>query len=205
MADNNNINDNDLNKSLKGDIQVLSFLSQEEWEKWMVKNYNLINGVWIRFYKKKSGVASITYDEALDVALCYGWIDGLVNKYDELSYIQKFTPRRSKSMWSKRNIEHVTRLEKEDRMKPSGINEMEKAMKDGRWERAYDSPENMTVPEDFMLELSKNAKALKFFESLNKANKYAIGWRLQTATNAASRLKRMNEILIMMEKGEKFH
>ena len=198
----NNRNDSDIRKS---ELQIISFESQNHFERWMEENNSLTEGIWVRFYKKNSFTKSINYDKALDVALCYGWIDGQVKKFDELSYIQKFTPRRSKSMWSKRNIDHVSRLEKEGKMQPSGIKEVEKAKKDGRWERAYDSPGNMEIPDDFLRELSKNKKALEFFDSLNKTNKYTIGWRLQTAKSAESREKRMKEILIMMDKGEKFH
>jgi len=198
----NNRKDSDIPKSK---LQIISFASQNRFESWLEENNSLNEGIWVRFYKKNSLVNSLKYQEALDVALCYGWIDGQVKKYDDLSYIQKFTPRRSKSMWSKRNKDHVSRLENENRMKPSGIREVEKAKNDGRWDKAYDSPGKMIVPDDFILELSKNKKALEFFESLNKTNKYTIGWRLQTAKNAEARGKRMKEILSMMEKGEKFH
>ena len=189
----------------KTDLQIISFVSQDHFQSWMEENFLLTEGIWVRFYKKDALTRSINYDETLDVALCYGWIDGQVKKYDELSYIRKFTPRRSKSMWSKRNKEHVTRLEKENRMKPSGISEVERAKNDGRWDKGYDSPSQMMVPDDFMLELSKNIIAFEFYESLNKTNKYTIGWRLQTAKNAEIREKRFKEMLIMMEKGEKFH
>jgi len=200
------IKDNQKDAELsKTDLQIISFVSQDHFESWMEENNSLTEGIWVRFYKKNSFTKSINYDEALDVALCYGWIDGQVKKFDELSYIQKFTPRRSKSMWSKRNREHVSRLEKENRMKLSGIKEVEKAKNDGRWEKAYDSPGKMIVPDDFVVELSKNKRAFEFFERLNKANKYSIGWRLQTAKNPEIREKRFNEILIMMDKGEKFH
>ena len=198
-------NDQKASNANKPDLQILSFDSQDHFESWLEENNFLNEGIWVRFYKKNSSVISLNYQEALDVALCYGWIDGQVKKYDDLSYIQKFTPRRSKSMWSKRNKDHVSRLENENRMKPSGIREVEKAKNDGRWDKAYDSPGKMIVPDDFILELSKNKKALEFFESLNKTNKYTIGWRLQTAKNAEARGKRMKEILSMMEKGEKFH
>ena len=200
------IKDNQKDAELsKTDLQIISFVSQDHFESWMEENNSLTEGIWVRFYKKNSFTKSINYDEALDVALCYGWIDGQVKKFDELSYIQKFTPRRSKSMWSKRNREHVSRLEKENRMKLSGIKEVEKAKNDGRWEKAYDSPGKMIVPDDFVVELSKNKRAFEFFERLNKANKYSIGWRLQTAKNPEIREKRFKEILIMMDKGEKFH
>ena len=193
------------NELIKTDLQILSFVTQDHFESWMEENNTLTEGIWVRFYKKDSVTRSINYDEALDIALCYGWIDGLVKKFDELSYIRKFTPRRSKSMWSNRNKEHVSRLEKENRMKPSGIREVENAKNDGRWEKAYDSPGKMIVPDDFILELSKNKKAFEFYETLNKANKYAIGWRLQTAKNIETRDKRIKEILNMMDNGEKFH
>jgi len=191
--------------SQKKELQVVYFISQKEFETWLDQNDTVTEGIWIRFYKKDSGIDTLIYKEALDVALCYGWIDGQVKKYDEFSYLQKFTPRRSKSMWSKRNQEHVTRLEKENRMRPSGLKEVENAKKDGRWDRAYDSPGNMTVPDDFILELSKNKKAFEFFESLNKTNKYTIGWRLQTSQTIEKREKRINEIILMLENGKKFH
>ena len=169
------IDNQKVTNSGKTELQIISFESQNHFERWMEENNSLTEGIWVRFYKKDSLVISINYQEALDVALCYGWIDGQVKKFDNLSYIQKFTPRRSKSMWSKRNKDHVSRLEKENRMKPSGIREVEKAINDGRWDKAYDSPGKMIVPEDFILELSKNKKAFEFYEKLNKTNKYTIG------------------------------
>jgi len=198
----NNPNDTNIRKA---DLQIISFDSQNRFESWMEENNSLTEGIWVRFYKKNSLVISLNYKEALDVALCYGWIDGQVKKFDDISYIQKFTPRRSKSMWSKRNKDHVSRLEKENRMKPSGIKEVEKAKNDGRWDKAYDSPGKMIVPEDFILELSKNKKAFDFYETLNKTNKYTIGWRLQTAKNNVMREKWLKKILTMMDKEEKFH
>jgi uncharacterized protein YdeI (YjbR/CyaY-like superfamily) len=206
MDNENPVNkDRQLTELLKSDLQIASFNSTVEFENWLELNKINTKGLWVRFFKKNSGITTISYDEALDVALCYGWIDGQVKKYDENSYLQKFTPRRHKSMWSKRNVDHITRLEKEGRMKPLGIIEVEKAKKDGRWERAYDSPGKMAVPVDFIELLSKNKNAFKFFESLNKTNKYSIGWRLQTAKNPETREKRIIEIINMMDKGEKFH
>jgi uncharacterized protein YdeI (YjbR/CyaY-like superfamily) len=198
-------NDNQLTESQKSDLQIVSFNSPTDFDNWLELNRINTKGIWVRFFRKNSGITSITYDEALDVALCYGWIDGQVKKHDENSYLQKFTPRRPKSMWSKRNVDHITRLETEGRMKPSGMIEVEKAKKDGRWESAYDSQGKMVVPVDFIELLSKNKKAFDFFESLNKTNKYSIGWRLQTAKNPETREKRIMEIINMMNKGEKFH
>jgi len=189
----------------KSDYQIISIVSQQEFERWQEQNHSLVNGIWMRIFKKDSAVTSITHDEALNVALCYGWIDGQLKKYDENSYIQKFTPRRTKSMWSKRNIEKVTCLEKEGKIRPSGWKQIESAKADGRYESAYDSPGKMVVPEDFILEISKNKKAYGFFKTLNKTNLYAIGWRLQTATNPVARLKRIFAIIEKLEKEEKFH
>jgi uncharacterized protein YdeI (YjbR/CyaY-like superfamily) len=185
--------------------EIISFKTQNDFSDWLENNYTNEKGIWLRFYKKNSGVPSITYEQALEVALCYGWIDGQVKKYDELSYIQKLTPRRSKSIWSKRNVERVIKLEKDGKLKPSGILEIEKAKADGRWGIAYDSPANMIIPEDFIVELSKNPKALEFYNNLNKTNKYAITWRIQTAKRPETREKRMKSILEMLNKGEKFY
>jgi len=199
------LKDKESGKPEKPDLQTLSFIDRQEFENWLEQNNTVTSGIWIRIFKKDSGQISMNYNEALNVALCYGWIDGQVKKYDENSYIQKFTPRRSKSMWSKRNIDLFNKLEEEGKVKPSGRKEAEKAKTDGRWERAYDSPGNMVVPDDFIQKISKNKKAFAFFESLNKTNKYTIGWRLQTAKTEITRQKRMEEILRMMEQEHKFH
>jgi uncharacterized protein YdeI (YjbR/CyaY-like superfamily) len=193
------------NKPAKADQPIIPFASPAAWEQWLDENHATVNGVWIQFYKKGSGIASITYAEALDVALCYGWIDAQLKSIDELSYKQHFTPRRPKSIWSKRNIEHIARLTNEGRMKPAGLKEAETAKADGRWDQAYDSPGNMNLPDDFLAELSKNKEAFAFYESLNKANKYAIAWRIQTAKRPETRDKRMKDILEMLAREEKFH
>ncbi len=192
-------------KSKNHDIPVISFVSKIDFENWLKLNYKDTNGIWLQFYKKNSGVATIVYDEALETALCYGWIDGQLNKMDEKSYIQRFTPRRSKSIWSKRNVEKAERLIKEGKMQPSGLNEFETAKADGRWDSSYDSPGNMVIPDDFIFEISKNRTAYDFFKTLNKTNLYTIGWRLQTSVNAKIRAKRMTAIIEKLEKQEKFH
>jgi uncharacterized protein YdeI (YjbR/CyaY-like superfamily) len=125
-------------------------------------------------FQKDSGEKSITYKEALDEAQCYGWVEGHANKYDDKSWIQKFTPRRQRSIWSKKNTENIERLTSLGKMKTSGLAQVEKAKADGRWAKAYDLSSQMQIPDDFMKQLSKNKKAKSFFESLNKANKYAI-------------------------------
>lgn len=190
---------------MNNDLEIIAFESQSDFEFWLEKNQGLTIGLWLRFYKKDSNIKSIIYDEALNVALCYGWIDGQLNKFDEVSYIQKFTPRRVKSMWSKRNVEKAIQLIKENKMRPSGLAEIEKAKLDGRWDKAYDSPGKMSVPDDFITKISKNEKAYSFFKTLNKTNLYTIGWRLQTAKTPEIRLKRMTLIIEKLEKEERFH
>jgi uncharacterized protein YdeI (YjbR/CyaY-like superfamily) len=192
-------------QSLLNNIPVLAMKNRKEWADWLKENHAVSSGVWLRFYKRNSGAPSITHNEALDEALCYGWIDGQLQKYDEKSWLQKFTPRRAKSIWSKRNTERALQLIRLGRMKPAGLKEIEIAKTDGRWERAYDSPAKMKIPEDFLKKLSKNKNALKFFETLNRANVYAIAWRLQTAKKPETKQKRMMQILAMLSKEEKFH
>lgn len=191
--------------NVKNSLKILSFKSAGDWKKWLEKNHAKSAGIWLRFFKKDSGIASVTYDEALDEALCYGWIDGLLQKYDEKSWLRKFTPRRPKSIWSKRNIGHARRLVKAGRMMLAGKREMEAARRDGRWEVAYDSSGTMEIPKDFLKELSKNKKAKAFFDSLNRANTYAIAWRLQTAKKPETRSRRMKTLLDMLARGEKLH
>lgn len=192
-------------KNEKDNLPILIFKTAKEWEKWMSKNYASSKGVWLRFYKKASAMPSISYPEAVEVSLCYGWIDGQANKYDENSYLQRFTPRRPKSIWSKKNIEKVTGLIATGKMKAGGLKEIEAAKADGRWEKAYDSPASMEIPNDFLEELSKNPRAKKFFGTLNRTNIYSITWRLQTAKKPETRAKRMKVILEMLSKKQKFH
>lgn len=195
----------DENKTLKPDLPILTFTSTEDFTSWLAKHHKGSPGIWIRHFKIKSGVPTITYAEALDVALCYGWIDGQKKAYDTESWLQKFTPRRRKSIWSQRNREHVERLYKSGMMHAAGIEEVEAAKADGRWQQAYESPGNMIVPTDFLKELAKDKKAEAFFKTLNKTNIYSIVWRLQTAKKPETRSKRMKAILEMLKKGEKFH
>ena len=188
-----------------GDYKIIQFKTQKDFGKWLTKNHDKSPGIWINFFKKDSGVKSINYKEALDEALCYGWIDGQANSYDEKSWLQKFTPRRKRSIWSKRNTEHIERLTKAGKMKSSGLKEVEAAKADGRWQKAYDSAGNMTMPDDFLKLLNKNKKAKKFFDTLNKTNLYSIAWRLQTAKKTETKEKRIKMIIEMLAKGEKFH
>jgi len=182
-----------------------SFRSSKELRAWLAKEHTRAPGLFLRIYKKDSGVPSITYAEALDQALCFGWIDGQKSPFDAASWIQKFTPRRPKSGWSKKNVGHVDRLIQEGQMTPAGLKEVEAAKADGRWTAAYDSPANATVPPQFIKELARNAKAKRFYATLNKANLYAIAYRLQTAKRPETRTKRTKLIIEMLARGEKFH
>lgn len=172
---------------------------------WLEKNYDKETEIWIGFWKKASGKTGMNYHQALDEALCFGWIDGLVNKHDDLSYKQRFTPRRAKSVWSKINTQKIERLIREGKMLPSGMAAVESAKADGRWDKAYDTPTNTKIPEDFMKELEKNVKAYAQFKTLNKTNLFAIAYRLQTAKKEETRMRRMNAIIQMLENGETFH
>ena len=182
-----------------------SFRSSEELRAWLVKEHTRATALLLRIYKKDSGVASVTYAEALDQALCFGWIDGQKLPLDAKSWVQKFTPRRSKSGWSKKNVAHVDRLIQASQMTPAGLEEVEAARADGRWAAAYDSPANATVPPEFVKELARNIKAKQFFSTLNRANLYAIAYRLQTAKRPETRTKRIKLIIEMLARGEKFH
>jgi uncharacterized protein YdeI (YjbR/CyaY-like superfamily) len=192
-------------EGIKPDLPVLFFETPEAWRNWLEENYQDTLGVWLRFYKKETGTKSLNHATALDEALCFGWIDGQSNKYDTESFLQKFTPRRPRSMWSKRNIEHIERLEREGKMRPSGWKEVEAAKADGRWEKAYNPPSEMTVPDDFLAELAKDKEAMAFFETLNKNNRYAISFRLHNAKKPETRERRIKLFVEMMKKGEKFH
>ncbi len=191
---------------MKDDTPLIkSFKTASAFGTWLKKNHNTSAGIWMKFFKKNSGVKSITYSEALDEALCWGWIDSQAKTFDEKAYLQRFTPRKRRSIWSKRNRDHVARLVKAGRMQPPGQAQVDAAKTDGRWEAAYDSPKNTKVPPDFLKRLAQNKKAQKFFETLNRTNTYAIAWRLQTAKKPETREKRLRELLQMMIAGKKLH
>jgi len=187
------------------DLPVLFFTDQPEWEQWLAEHFTEPNGVWLKFAKKGSGIVSLSYDPALNVALCYGWIDGQTKSLDETYYLQKFTPRRPKSTWSKRNVGIVEQLIKEGKMQPAGQAAIDAAKADGRWDLAYDSASNMTMPKDLQVALDANPKAKAFYETLNKTNNYSILWRIQTAKRPETRAARIEELVAMLERGEKPH
>ena len=184
---------------------VLSFRTQEDFRKWLEANHRQSQGLWLRIFKKDSGKSSINYSEALEEALCFGWIDGQKQRQDELSWLQRFTPRRRKSGWSRINTEDASRLMEAGRMTAAGLTEIDAAKRDGRWRVAYDSPSRATFPKEFLAALGQNKKAKEFFDSLNKANRYAIAYRLQTAKKPETRQRRMQLILAMLARREAFH
>jgi uncharacterized protein YdeI (YjbR/CyaY-like superfamily) len=187
-------------------MKIIAFKSSVEFRNWLDKSHaDQDGGIWLRIFKKCSGEKSINYAEALDQALCFGWIDGQKKSHDELSWIQKFTPRRARSQWSKINTGHAKRLTKAGQMARAGLEAVEAAKADGRWKNAYDSPRNAATPDDFLKILGKHKTAKAFFETLNKANVYAIVYRLQTAKKPETREKRLKLILGMLGRGEKFH
>jgi uncharacterized protein YdeI (YjbR/CyaY-like superfamily) len=188
-----------------GASDSIPFTSRKEWEAWLRKNHTKSDGVWVKFAKKKSGIPTVTYEEALEVALCYGWIDGQSKGLDESYHVQRFTPRRPRSVWSRLNRERAIRLIDEGKMKPAGLREVERAKADGRWDAAYEPPSTSTVPDDLARALERNAKARKLFETLDSRNRYAILHRLATAKRPETRTRRLEQFVAMLAKGEKLY
>ena len=187
------------------ELPILPFANKKKWTDWLVKQHDKSAGVWLKLAKKDSGIASVTYEEALDVALCYGWIDGQKKGFDDKYWLQKFTPRGSKSIWSKINKEKAERLIASGEMKPTGLKSIEAAKRDGRWDAAYASQKNISVPEDFQVALDKNKRAKAFFATLNSVNRYAILFRIHNAKKAETRARRIQQFVEMLERGEKIH
>jgi uncharacterized protein YdeI (YjbR/CyaY-like superfamily) len=186
-------------------MTIVSFRSPLDFREWLARNHRQLDPLWLRIYKKDSGVATVTYGEALDQALCFGWIDGQKKPYDKQSWLQKFTARRARSGWSKNNTLRAERLIQAGEMTAAGLKEVNDAKADGRWKAAYDSFRNASVPDDFLRALAKNKKAKAFFATLNKTNFYSIAYRLQTAKKRATREQRMQAIVKKLARGEKFH
>jgi len=187
------------------DLPVLLFTSSEKWRDWLEANHDQSRGVWLKHAKKASGKESVSYQEALDEALCYGWIDSQIQTYDSNYYLQKYTPRGPKSIWSKVNVAKADALIKSGKMQSAGLAAIDAAKQDSRWAAAYDSSSASTVPEDFQAALDKNPKAKQFFETLNKTNTYAFCWRVQTAKKPETRKARIEKFIDMLSRGEKLH
>jgi uncharacterized protein YdeI (YjbR/CyaY-like superfamily) len=189
----------------KKELPVKAFKNSEQFRVWLMKSHAKADGVWLRFFKKASKKETLTHKEAIEEALCFGWIDGQARPYDENSWLQKFTPRRARSIWSKRNTKIVAELIKSKRIQPAGLAEVKKAKEDGRWQKAYESPKDMKIPKDFLTLVKKNKKAYEFFKTLNKTNLYSIAWRLHTAKKPETRTRRMSVIVQMLAENKKFH
>ncbi|MEZ5433445.1 MAG: YdeI/OmpD-associated family protein [Verrucomicrobiales bacterium] len=184
---------------------IVPFASAAAFRRWLKANHAKHQGIWMQLAKKDSGIASITYAEALDEALCYGWIDGQKKSHDAQYWLQKFTRRGPRSVWSKINIGHIERLTGEGRMQSAGQAAVEAAKADGRWEQAYHSSRTHEVPEDFLEAVRAHAEAKDFFDTLNQANRYAIYFRLTTAQKPETRARRFEQLLEMLKRGEKLH
>jgi len=184
---------------------TLSFATRQAFRSWLEREHARTGGLLLHLYKKDSGIPSINYAQALDQALCFGWIDGQKLPKDAQSWLQRFTPRRARSKWSKRNTEHVARLVAAGEMTPAGLREVEAAKADGRWDAAYDSPANIQVPPEFLKALARNARAKAFFATISRTNHYSIAYRLHDAKRPETRLKRIEMIIAMLARGKTFH
>ena len=186
----------------KFDLPVKPFKNQGAWEKWLATNHAKSAGIWMQIAKKASGIASVNYQEALDVALCYGWIDGQKQPYDDQSWLQRFTPRGPRSLWSKINTGKADALIKSGRMQPPGLAAIEAAKASGRWESAYQPSSATEVPPELKAALDEHPKAKAFFETLRGANRYALIFRVHTAKKPETRAKRVADFIDMLERGE---
>jgi uncharacterized protein YdeI (YjbR/CyaY-like superfamily) len=187
----------------KPDLPILPFASRRAWEVFLEEQHAPSDGLWLKIAKKGSGIESVTYGQAVEVALCYGWIDGQARRFDEYYYLQRFTPRRPRSKWSKVNREKVTALMERGEIKAAGLREVERARADGRWDAAYDSPSTATVPEDLLRELEKNEQASEFFSELDGRNRYAILYQIQDAKRPETRARRIAKYVAMLAEREK--
>jgi uncharacterized protein YdeI (YjbR/CyaY-like superfamily) len=188
-----------------GDLPVLSVPSREAWDAWLASEHARSPGVWLRIAKKRAGVEGLTYPEALEVALSYGWIDGQKAGLDDEHWLQRFTPRRPRSRWSKRNREAATRLIERGEMKAAGLREVEAAKADGRWEAAYDGQRSASVPEDLARALAADERARAFFETLDSTNRYAILYRVQDAKRPETRARRIERFVSMLAAHQTIH
>jgi uncharacterized protein YdeI (YjbR/CyaY-like superfamily) len=187
------------------DAPARAFKDAKAWDAWLAKNQTATGGIWMRLAKKASGVKSITYPEAVEIALCHGWIDGLKRPESATTWLQRFTPRRPRSIWSEINRKKALALIASGQMKPAGLEEIERARRDGRWDVAYASPKSATMPPDFQKELNRHPKAKAFFKTLSRTNSYAIMWRIQTAKKPETRARRIATFIEMLEKGATIH
>ena len=191
--------------TVKRDLPVIAFKSQAAFEQWLGSQPAGGRGLWLKIAKKSSGIASISRAEAVDAALCHGWIDGQLDSFDDRHWLIRFTPRQSTSIWSEKNRARALELVALGRMRPAGLSEVERAKKDGRWDKAYAGQRTAQVPDDLMQALSKNKKAKAFFETLDSRNRYAILYRVHNAKKAATRSARIETFVAMLARGETIH
>ncbi|MGY0489440.1 YdeI/OmpD-associated family protein [Streptomyces sp. WG-D5] len=187
------------------DLEIVAFESAETFQAWLGEHHAISPGIWLKLRKKGPGIVALDYTQALDVALCYGWIDGQKAKFDDQWWLQRFTPRRPSSKWSKVNRDKAAALTEQGRMHPPGQAEVDRAKADGRWEAAYDGAKTATVPDDLTEALTANPAAAAFFETLDRQNRYAILYRIQDAKKAETRTRRIEKYVAMLAKGEKLH
>lgn len=187
------------------ELPIMTFETQRDWEAWLGEHHADAPGVWLKIAKKDAGIPSVTYAEALDGALCYGWIDGQKAAFDATYWLQRFTPRRPKSIWSRVNCEKATALIASGRMQPAGLRQVELAKGDGRWESAYEPQSARTIPDDLQRALDANQEAKAFFGTLDSANRYAVLFRIQTAKKPETRAARIEKFVAMLAKKEKLH
>lgn len=187
------------------DLPILRFADQAEMEEWLDQNHASSDGIWLQIAKKAAREPTVTYAEAVEVGLCFGWIDSQMRRLDDEHYIQRFTPRRPRGRWSKINREKAEALIAAKKMRPSGLAEVEAAQADGRWEAAYAGQASAEVPPDLQRELDANEAAAEFFAGLDSANRYAIVYRLNDAKKPETRESRLRKFVAMLERGEKIH
>lgn len=185
------------------DYPTLPFESEQIWEDWLEVNHNKADGVWLKIAKANSGIDTVTYAEALNVALCFGWIDGQKQKFDDKYWLQKFTPRRQRSPWSQRNKELVAKLIAAERMREAGQAEIDRAKEDGRWAAAYAPQSKIEIPEDFQAALDANPTAKAFFATLKSADRYSVLYRITTAKRPETREKRIRELTAMLNEEQR--
>jgi uncharacterized protein YdeI (YjbR/CyaY-like superfamily) len=191
--------------TLPTDLPVLAFADQAALEQWLESEHAAAPGVYVKLAKKGAGVPSVTYPELVESCLCFGWIDGRSNRLDDRFYLQRITPRRSRSVWSQKNVDAVEALIEAGRMRPAGIAAVEAARADGRWERAYAGSADITVPDDLAAALDAEPAVRAEFESLDGANRYAVLWRVHTAATPATRTKRIAAAVQMLREGRRIH
>jgi uncharacterized protein YdeI (YjbR/CyaY-like superfamily) len=190
---------------MQEDYPLRRFATASAFEQWLSRNHAKADGIRIQFARKSSGIRSIDYAQALEVALCYGWIDGQAKSIDDEWFSQRFTPRRARSIWSKRNRDIVARLIAEGRMQPPGLEAVDRAKANGQWDSAYDSHRTARVPPDLQRALDARPKAKAFFATLNSANRYAILFRIQTVKRAETRARKIEQFVDMLERHEVIH